>query len=607
MSKIRVASIDAQTWSRESRAFVAGIQQEESTDSKVTQTAAWIFEEFQTYYGESRKIPGLAKKAFEQRDPRTSLTLSRQRLTIYSDSINRFGALLKQVFPLVAEREELWDRIAAVYLPKIEGRYEADLAFAYLHSVRRKVYQGEWKPVAYSFQEADDVKRSGTGAVRQFLLKGSLDGEVVSRILAVADFDAAFRNVKEDASLVADRIRQAIAVHAPGGKSAEMIELIDAGFYRNRGAYLIGRVLLSDSSYIPLVIALLNSDQGIYADAVLCAEQDAHNIFSSTLANFHATNPHYHELSAFLHSIMPVRPLGLHYSTIGYNHVGKVAIMNELRREVATTREVLGTSVGSRGTVAIGFSMPSSQYHLKVIRDHPTEGYKWGAFDGVEAVLGKYGRVHEINRTGSMLDNVMYFNVKLDRDWFDEQLLVELQQDANASVNVQSAGVIFKHLIAQRKLTPLPIFLEAATREESETAVINLGYCIKNNAAANIFNKDLDSRNYGVNRFLKVYLYDYDALEPIADVKIRSNVDRFDGEEDVPDWYFEDGVVFLPEEVLVGLRIPDRSLRRLFLEVHGDLLSTDYWERLQRDLGAGYVPSIRVYPESSKLRSAETE
>ena len=62
---------------------------------------------------------------------------------------------------------------------------------------------------------------------------------------------------------------------------------------------------------------------------------------------------------------------------------------------------------------------------LKVIRDTPTDQYKWGTFEGVETVLDKYRRVHEINRTGSMLDNIIYYNVRLKNEWFDEALREE--------------------------------------------------------------------------------------------------------------------------------------------------------------------------------------
>jgi isocitrate dehydrogenase kinase/phosphatase len=298
---------------------------------------------------------------------------------------------------------------------------------------------------------------------------------------------------------------------------------------------------------------------------------------------------------------MPQRPLGLHYSTIGYHHVGKVAVMTELKRELTGTGEVLDTAPGFHGTVAIGFTAPNSAYILKVIRDHPTDGYKWGAFAGVDAVLNKYKWVHEIDRTGSMLDNILYYNLKLDKSWFAPKLLEQLQRAASNALQVQDTAVVFKYLIVQRRLTPLSVFLENASEAEAEQAIVNLGYCIKNNAAANIFNKDYDARNYGVSRYRKVYLYDYDALEPFTEEKVRSNVDRYDGEEDIPDWYFEDGVIFLPEETESGLRIHNRSLRRRFREAHGDLMTTEYWINLQKSLMAGQLPGIRTYPENCDL------
>ena len=284
--------------------------------------------------------------------------------------------------------------------------------------------------------------------------------------------------------------------------------------------------------------------------------------------------------------------------------MGKVAVMNELRDELIGSDDVLETAIGFRGTVAIGFSSPNSAYNLKVIRDKPTANYKWGTFGGIESVMKKYGRVHEINRTGSMLDNIIYYNLKLDRSWFDPALLDELLAEAGETVSLRGDAVIIKYLIVQRRMTPLPVFLETAAPEEAETAIVNLGDCIKNNAAANIFNKDLDARNYGVSRFIKVYLFDYDALEPFTDVKIRSNEDRIDGEEEPPDWYFEDGIIFLPEEIEAGLMIPSRQLRRLFRDVHGDLLTTAYWQQIQDDLRAGRVPSVRIYPKNRELNHA---
>ncbi len=561
--------------------------------------AAYILQGFDGYYLDSRKIPAQAQLAFEQRQHGESLSLSRRRLSLYIERILALLPPLQDALPRLAGEEALWQEVEKHYLRRITGRYEADLAFAFLHSLRRKIYRDDWQPVEYGFGEA-------TGDFFAEIYSDYVGGPqlspvTVAEILSIPYFAAPYRDAQGDAELVAERVNAALNLDGLEPGAIQSVEVINAGFFRNRGAYLVGRLVMKDDRIVPLIIALLNSAEGIYVDAVMTAEADAHNIFSSTLANFHVTNLYYHELCEFLHSIMPNRPIGLHYSTIGFNHTGKVAVMNELKDELANSGERFETAVGFRGTVAIGFSAPSSAYVLKVLRDAPTAQYKWGHYEGVETVLKKYTRVHEINRTGSMLDSIIYYNVTLEKDWFDPELLQEILEAAPGSVTLREGAVVFRHLITQMKMVPLPVFLEDAEADQAAAVVTNLGHCIKNNAAANIFNKDLDGRNYGVSSFLKVYLFDYDALEPFTDIKIRTNQDRFDGEDEVPDWFFEEGVVFLPEEMESGLRIPDRQLRRLFRNVHGDLLTTGYWETVQRDLRDGKVPRVSVYPDSRRL------
>ena len=495
-----------------------------SIDERADLAARWILAEFDAYYVESRIIPNLAKSAFERRDPATSLDLSLRRLSVYSITVHALARRLRKALPSAAEDESFWERIESRYLTLIEGRYESDIAFAYIHSARRMMYEGMWKPVEYAFLHHHEPVPERSAAVRiDFPIPPDGDlATLVDRILDVPRFERPWRDREGDVRRVAERL-QAIC----DGIKRHLVEIqmTDAGFFRNRGAYIVGQIVFNDASATPLILALLNHEAGIYVQAVLAGEADAHNLFSSTLANFHVTNSHYHELAAFLHSVMPTRRLGLHYSTIGFNHVGKVAVMNELREELAEHREVFTTAIGFRGSVAIGFAAPSSDYNLKVIRDVPTEQYKWGEFPGIRAVLDKYRRVHEIDRTGSMLDNIIYYNLELDPAWFEPELLAELLQDAAESVSLRDDAVILKHLIVQRRVRPLPVFLRDATPEEAREVLVNLGHCIKNNAAANVFNKDLDARNYGVSRFHKVYLFDYDALEPLTSVKIRSTQD----------------------------------------------------------------------------------
>ena len=560
---------------------------------------------FEDYYQRSRRIPYLAKAAFEARDWPATVRLSRHRLSIYGISINKLGPVLRAGCPEIDD-ESFWARVEANYLAFIGIRYEADLAFAFLYSIRRKVFENAWRPVAYSYGRA--APRPDLAGPVLVTLDATLPirPAVVRRIMEIPGFSVPWRDAEDDARLVAAEITRVLRARGVGDGEA-IIEMANAGFYRNRGAYLVGRILAPGGVAQPLLIAILNDPDGLTIDAVLFESNELQFVFSSTLANVHVTNPHYHELAQFLFALMPKRPLGTHYSTIGFNHVGKVAVMNEIAAEHAATGERLDTAAGFRGTVAIGFSMPSSRYVLKIIRDRPTEGYKWGSFPGVERVLDKYRLVHEIDRAGSMLDNIIYANVKLDRAMFAPALLDEMMAVAGRTVSLQGDSVVFKDLIVQVKLIPLPLFLETASVEDARQAVVNLGDCIKNNAAANIFNKDLDGRNYGVSAILKVYLFDYDAVEPLVDVKVRTNTTREDGEEDIPDWYFEEGTIFLPEEMMVGLRIDDKELRRAFRDAHPELMTVEYWEGMQRALREGKVPRIRNYPANRRLRDSDAE
>ena len=581
---------------------VRRLAEAQDDEQRARHAANWVLSEFDAYYYEARQIPALAQTAFENRDFATTVDLSLRRLNLYSVSMTALGRRMREAYPRLADDHALWGEIACCYVGLIAERYESDIAFAYLHSVWRWLCRGEWKPVEYQFVEYGATSEYLDEVCLGFAGGARIEPAEVRKLLVIPRFSVPWRDLDDDARLVAERINQELGLDGSQEQAVYGIEMINAGFFRNRGAYLVGRIVRRHGRAAPLIISLNNSEQGIYVDAVMTSEADGHNIFSSTLANFHVTNKRYHALAAFLHTAMPARPLGLHYSTIGYNHVGKVAVMNELRQELTGSGEVFHTAVGFRGTVAIGFSAPSSAYNLKVLRDHPTADYKWGAYPGTETVLRKYSEVHEINRTGSMLDNIIYYNLTLDRTWFAPELLDELLSEASETLSLEGHRVLLKYLIVQVRVTPVPVFLVRCTAVEAETVIVNLGHCIKNNAAANVFNKDLDARNYGVSRYLKVYLFDYDAVEPLTGIKVYSNQDREEGDEEVPDWYFEEATVLLPEELEANLQFPDRSLRRLFREVHGDLLTVEYWERMQRELRAGRVPELFVYPEQRRLR-----
>jgi isocitrate dehydrogenase kinase/phosphatase len=586
-------------------------------DGRIAATARLILTIFDDFYAQLCEYPYRAKLAFETMDPHASIQISRERLGLYSRYICEHGPRILQAFPALANNATIWDTLDRLFIAMIVDRYEADIAFSFAHSLRRNIDHGLWKPVAYSFPPPSKRRAYSMAAVhRRLPVNGRIDIDLILTALQMPRISVPFRDLQGDARRILDRLNKLFyaeercvggaCASAPSASVPSGLDIVAAGFFRDRTAFMVGRWVMTDGTFVPFVVALLNSPEGVYADAVLHQVSDIHDLFSSALANFHVTTRLYYQTCVFLFSIMPRRPLGHHYSTIGFNHIGKVAILGEIVENVRSSGQKLSRSPGAPGTVALGFTFDACSYHLKVIRDRPTASYKWGEFPGVNAVIEKYRVVHEINRAGSMLDNVMYFNLRLDRDLFEPELLDEILREAGGSVQVEGDGVFIRSLIVQLKIIPLPVYLETANDTETQAVIASLGHCIRNNAATDIFNKDLDSRNYGVGRYGRVFLFDYDALEKLTDVKIRTNSGREPGEEAVPDWYFEAGVIFLPEELEYGMQLKNDFARRWFRKQNADLLTVEYWERVQQKLQRGEVPELRVYPRATRL-SADTD
>jgi isocitrate dehydrogenase kinase/phosphatase len=562
--------------------------------------AVLILSIFDEFYARFCEYSDRAKRAFESRDPHSSINVSKERLGLYTRYIAEHGPRIGACFPALSVESILWDDLDRLFAAMIVDRYEADIAFSFAHSVRRNINHGLWKPVAYSFPPPSKLRAKSMASVhRRLPVQARIDADLLCAALQVPDFSVPFKDLEGDAHKILLRVQQLLR-DRHGVSAPVALDVIEAGFFRDRSAFVVGRWVFADGQFEPFVVALLNSEEGIHADAVVHRTADIHDLFSSTLANLHVTTELYYQTCVFLFSLMPRRPLGEHYSTIGYNHVGKVAILNEITAQLAQGNK-LQRSPGVPGTVALGFTFDTCSYHLKVIRDRPTQSYKWGAFPGVPAVIEKYRVVHEINRAGSMLDNVMYFNLRLDANMFEPELLAEISREAAGSVQVVGDGVFLRSLIVQLKITPLPVYLERAGEAETRTVIARLGHCIRNNAATDIFNKDLDSRNYGVGRYGRVFLFDYDAVEKLTEVKIRTNSDREPGEDDVPAWFFEEGVVFLPEEIEHGMQFKNDFARRCFRQENADLLKVEYWRDIQQKLQRGEVPGLRVYPDSTKL------
>ncbi|HBD29612.1 MAG TPA: hypothetical protein DC040_10790, partial [Deltaproteobacteria bacterium] len=224
-----------------------GLIEKASDSKKIDLLAQWALCEFDLFYSSFQTITESAKTAFETRDYQASLTISRKRLSLYSDSMFKLGEKLADAFSPISRDQALWEVIEEKYRQLVRNRYEGDLALAYIHSVRRSLFLGEWSPVAYSFDTPSKANTNFSNFLFETFQTELITTDLLIDILRVPGFKVQYRELKVDAMLAAQRVKADLDDRFSTYK-IQKIEVIKGEFYRNRGAYIVGRIVLDNQS-----------------------------------------------------------------------------------------------------------------------------------------------------------------------------------------------------------------------------------------------------------------------------------------------------------------------------------------------------------------------
>ena len=108
-------------------------------------------------------------------------------------------------------------------------------------------------------------------------------------------------------------------------------------------------------------------------------------------------------------------------------------------------------------------------------------------------------------------------------------------------------------------------------------------------------------KNFGVTRRGRVVFYDYDEILYLTDCHFREIPEPMYPEQELANepWYSVGPNDIFPEEFSI-LTACNRKVRKLFNELHGDLLTVEYWKSVQRQVREGEM--VDVFPYRKILR-----
>lgn len=560
---------------------------------------AAIVQAFKAYDARFKAITAGAREHFERRDWRGAQADAAARLALYKQHVDQAIAAVGAALAGRREDRAVWIRMRERYADTMGGRPNAELAESFFNSVSRRVFTtvGVDPWTEYDEPRIDRPRPDDARAIYDSYPADRVDADLIRRLLVAHPWRTPYAQLDRDARLVADRVAAGVR-DGTGREGPVVVDLVRSVFYRNKGAYLVGRIR-AGTGIVPLVIPLLNAERGIVVDAVLMSSDEASVVFGFSWSYFLVEAPWPRALIDFLRSIMPLKRVDELYTSIGYNKHGKTELYRSLMHYLDEPDACFEFAEGDEGMVMGVFTLPSFNVVFKVIKD------TFGAPKNTtrKLVMDKYHFVFVRDRVGRLADAQEFEHLEFRTGRFSPELLAYLRRVAGNTVRVEDDRVIVRHLYTERRVTPLNLYLRSAGDTAAREAIVDYGNAIKELAGADIFTGDMLLKNFGVSRHGRVICYDYDELSLLSTCHFRRLPPPASYEDELAaePWFHVGEHDVFPEEFAAFL-VPSGRLRDAFLDAHADLLTVDYWRGVQERLAAGEMFDVFPYPRDRRLQ-----
>ncbi|RJG08159.1 bifunctional isocitrate dehydrogenase kinase/phosphatase [Noviherbaspirillum cavernae] len=564
-----------------------------------------ILDGFDKHYRLFREASQDAKRYFEQREWKTAQTRARERIAFYDARVQECVHLLEDEYDEGDLTDEVWREVKLHYIGLLINHKQPELAETFFNSVccnilHRTYFHNDFifvRPaVSTEYIEPDELQPTYR------VYYPAKDGlhYTLKRIITNFQLQGRFADLERDVSHVEARLQGMFGHDLM--EPNHQIQVLASLFYRNKGAYVVGKGINGNRIY-PFVVPILYNRKGeMVLDTVLFDPTLITVLFSFTRAYFLVDMEVPSAYVQFLRTLLPNKPRSEIYTILGLQKLGKAAFYRDFLHHLRHSSDCFENAPGIRGLVMVVFALPSFPYVFKVIKDHfplPKETTR-------ALVKEKYLLVKNHDRVGRMADTLEYSNVAFPRSRFADELLAELKEVAPSIVEEDGDEIIIKHLYIERRMMPLNIWLMEAERRGDRAAVehgiVEYGNAIKDMVGVNIFPGDMLYKNFGVTRYGRVVFYDYDEIEYITNCNFRAiPAPRHEEDELASEpWYPVAKNDVFPEQLGTFL-LGNPDVRKYFMKHHADLLTPQYWQNARQRILDGHIEDVFPYPQELRF------
>jgi isocitrate dehydrogenase kinase/phosphatase len=564
------------------------------------QLARTILNGFHSMFADFQNITLGARARFEQQDWKGVQQAQADRLEIYKAKVDQLLPLLRNLAGDHIHNLATWQKMRQDYGQLIGQYSNFEIAESFYNSVFCKVFAHQHITNDYAFVLSSRRKRntcSELAAFSSYKFNGQIK-ELVAKILSDYEFSTPFSDLAFDVSQITRNVIQQLVGDETRPNNSITVDVLEPIFYRNKGAYLVGRINGVDENPAPFVLPFLyQADGTLYIDTLITDPDEVSVIFSFTRSYFMVDSAVPVQIVEFLHGVMPHKKLYELYASIGFRKHAKTDFFRDFMAHLDNSDDPLIIAPGIKGMVMSVFVLPSYDIVFKIIKDKftpPKEVTK-------KIVKEKYQLVTKHDRAGRMADTQEFNAMRFPKNRFSTELIEELQKVAPSQLTITDTEIIIEHLYTERRMEPLNLYLRTADDQQIINVMDEYGNAIKQLAAANIFPGDMLLKNFGVTRHGRVVFYDYDEICHLTECNFRIIPHPRNEQEEMAStpWYAVKEFDIFPEEFRLFFSGNPKA-KKAFDDLHGDLYDVQTWQDMQNQIIAGQV--VDVFPYRQRKR-----
>ncbi|MDX1346126.1 MAG: isocitrate dehydrogenase kinase/phosphatase AceK regulatory subunit, partial [Sedimenticolaceae bacterium] len=334
--------------------------------------AETVLEGFNKHFRIFQKITAGAMGRFETEDWIAERDASRKRVLFYDKRADEAIETLREIFGPALDDMSIWKQVKALYTMLLQDHKQPELAETFYNTVFCRMFDRTYFNNEYIFVRSavsTEYIESDRPAYHVYYPAKLGLRTTIRRVLKSCHFSLPFEDMQRDVRRITRALSEGFRERPRKAHLNFQIHVINAIFFRNKAAYVVGKAI-NEYDIFPFAVPILNNREGgLYVDALLLGENALNQLFDFSYVYFMVEHPVPSAIVHFLQGLMPTRTKEDLYSAIGYHKQGKTDFYRDFLHHLTYSDDELIQAPGIPGMVMAVFTLPSYPYVFKVIRD----------------------------------------------------------------------------------------------------------------------------------------------------------------------------------------------------------------------------------------------